>query len=46
MVRLFNRHRIRNMYTLDGVWKYVFDKDNTGLEQKWYENFPADANDI
>jgi len=46
MVRLFNRHRIRNMYTLDGVWKYVFDKENTGLEQKWYENFPADANDI
>lgn len=34
------------MYTLDGVWKYVFDKENTGLEQKWYENFPSDANDI
>ncbi len=46
MVRLFDRHKIRNMFTLDGVWKYVFDHDDAGLEEKWYEKFPSETNDI
>ena len=46
MVRLFERHKIRNMFTLDGVWKYAFDKENSGMEEKWYENFPSDTKDI
>ena len=46
MVRLFERHKIRNMFTLDGVWKYAFDSNNVGMEEKWYESFPSDTGDI
>ncbi len=42
MNRLFCRHRKRNVRSLDGFWKFKTDPQTQGVEEKWYEYFPAD----
>jgi len=45
MVRLFERHKKRHVYTLDGMWKFKTDPERKGMSEKWYERFPEDASD-
>ena len=43
MVRLFERHRKRTIFSLDGLWNFKIDPDKKGLKEKWFESFPKDA---
>lgn len=42
MIRTFQQHRLRKSQVLDGLWDFVFDKDNVGLDQSWQTHFPAE----
>lgn len=48
-------NRVREVKDLNGIWKFKIDKDNKGLEEKWYESplkdtipmaVPASYNDL
>lgn len=45
MVRLFERHKKRSVFTLDGLWNFQIDPEKKGYDEKWFENFPKDALD-
>lgn len=36
-------NRVREVKCLDGIWNFRVDKDNVGLEQRWYERPLRDA---
>ncbi len=46
MIRLFERHRKRCTYCLDGIWKFKTDPAGRGEKEEWYKHFPGDAVDI
>lgn len=29
--------RVREVKNLNGIWNFKIDRDNTGLDEKWYE---------
>lgn len=41
MIRTFQQHLLRDCRFLNGLWDFVFDKENMGLEQEWNKNFPS-----
>ncbi|WP_231505397.1 glycoside hydrolase family 2 protein [Paenibacillus massiliensis] len=41
VIRTFQQHRLRKSQLLEGLWDFVFDKDDIGLSEGWYTNFPA-----
>lgn len=43
MIRTFQQHRVRPSRLLDGLWDFVFDKNNTGLVEGWHQRFPASS---
>ncbi|MBE7037511.1 MAG: beta-glucuronidase [Ruminococcaceae bacterium] len=40
MGRMFDEHIVRKIQNLDGWWDFCIDPDDTGEEEKWYENLP------
>ncbi|MCL2571148.1 MAG: hypothetical protein FWE11_01995 [Defluviitaleaceae bacterium] len=40
MNRLFERHHIRDVVSLNGQWQFKTDSNKEGLAQKWHETFP------
>ena len=40
MGRLFEEHIKRSVKSLDGAWKFHADPENTGEQQKWFEDIP------
>lgn len=46
MTRLFDRYKKRKTFTLDGIWKYHFDKDDVGIKEEWFKTFPEESKDI
>ena len=42
MERIFKEHFLRNTESLNGDWKFCADKENIGIEKKWFESFPED----
>lgn len=46
MIRTFEQHRIRSSRLLDGLWDFVFDKDNVGLSEGWQERFPSGSDRV
>ncbi len=43
MIRTFPEHRIRYSHMLDGLWDFVTDPDDIGIEQQWYSQFPSNC---
>ena len=43
MNRLFKRTNYTKYFLLDKMWDFVFDPDNKGLDEKWYESFPENS---
>lgn len=43
MIRTFREHLLRQTECLNGLWDFVFDPNNKGLAEKWYEHFPAQS---
>ncbi|WP_221401476.1 glycoside hydrolase family 2 protein [Paenibacillus phyllosphaerae] len=41
VIRTFQQHRLRQGQLLDGLWDFVFDKDNRGLAEGWQTKFPS-----
>lgn len=41
MIRTFQQHRLRKSQLLEGLWDFVFDKDDVGLSEGWHTKFPA-----
>lgn len=46
MIRTFKQHRLRRTEFLNGLWDFVFDKDNVGKGEGWYKSFPADHDQV
>lgn len=46
MSRLFKRHDKRKVFSLDGFWKFKTDISKKGIDEKWYQNFPNDCEDM
>ncbi|MEK5406746.1 hypothetical protein MKX36_12545 [Paenibacillus sp. FSL W8-0439] len=46
MIRTFQQHRLRKSQQLDGLWDFVFDKNNVGLSEKWSTHFPSNPDRI
>jgi beta-glucuronidase len=46
MVRLFEKHRKRKIYLLDGIWQFQTDPDNKGTGEGWYERFPDGSKEM
>lgn len=46
MMRLFERHKKRRTFLLDGLWKFRTDPEKRGFSEKWFENFPAGSTQI
>ncbi|WP_037288321.1 glycoside hydrolase family 2 protein [Saccharibacillus sacchari] len=42
MIRTFQQHRLRKSQLLDGLWDFVFDKENIGQAEGWQNNFPSE----
>lgn len=42
-MRLFQTTTTRRSASLDGLWRFIIDKENCGIDGKWYENFPSNA---
>lgn len=42
MIRTFQQHRLRNSQLLDGLWDFVFDKEDIGRSEKWQTHFPSE----
>jgi beta-glucuronidase len=40
MIRAFQQYRTRRTQELEGQWDFIFDKDNVGQQDKWFERFP------
>lgn len=40
MERIFKEHFLRKTESLNGDWKFCTDKENIGIEEKWFKNFP------
>ena len=40
MKRLFDEHKKRTVFSLDGVWDFKTDREHAGEGEKWYETFP------
>lgn len=40
MERIFKEHFLRKTESLNGDWKFCADKENIGIEEKWFKNFP------
>ena len=49
------QNRVREVKCLDGIWNFKVDKENCGIEEKWYEHrlrdtipmaVPASYNDL
>lgn len=40
MKRLFDEHKKRTVFSLDGVWDFKTDREHVGEGEKWYETFP------
>ena len=40
MERIFKEHYKRYTESLNGDWKFCADKENIGVEEKWFESFP------
>lgn len=41
MIRTFQQHRLRKSKWLEGLWDFVFDKEDIGLSEEWYTKFPS-----
>ncbi|MFC5450059.1 glycoside hydrolase family 2 protein [Paenibacillus aestuarii] len=41
MIRTFHEHLIRKTSLLDGLWDFVTDSDNKGVQEQWHLRFPA-----
>lgn len=46
MIRLFQRHSKRNVFSLDGMWKFKTDPERIGMCEKWFQAFPEDSTDM
>ena len=46
MNRLFKQHSFAKITNLDGVWDFVTDPENQGIENKWFSDFPKDIRKI
>ena len=46
MNRLFKQHSFAKITNLDGVWDFVTDPENQGIENKWFSDFPKDSRKI
>ena len=42
MEHLFKEHSKRNTNSLNGEWKFRIDRDNQGIENEWFKEFPED----
>lgn len=42
MERIFKEHYIRKTELLNGDWKFSVDKDDVGVNQQWFVDFPTD----
>ncbi|MBQ3573552.1 MAG: beta-glucuronidase, partial [Clostridia bacterium] len=42
-MRLFDEHIKRKTILLDGVWDFVTDEGNVGINEEWFKEFPKDA---
>lgn len=36
-------NRVREEKNLEGIWNFKIDRDNVGIEEKWYESHLKDA---
>lgn len=43
MERIFKEHFKRKTFSLNGEWRFCPDKENVGVEQEWFKNFPKDS---
>lgn len=41
MHRLFTEHIIRNVQSLDGIWKFAIDPEDVGERQNWQQKLPG-----
>lgn len=46
LIRTFQQHRLRQTQLLDGLWDFVFDKNNVGVSEGWNVNFPSDSDEM
>lgn len=46
MIRTFQQHRLRKSSLLNGLWDFVFDKNNVGLSEAWHTRFPSDCDQV
>lgn len=46
MIRLFQRHKKRKIYSIDGMWRFKPDPEKNGLHLRWFQSFPEDATEI
>jgi beta-glucuronidase len=46
MIRLFERHKKRRSFTLDGLWKFRTVPERKGFDEKWFECFPEDFTEV
>ncbi|WP_139991858.1 glycoside hydrolase family 2 protein [Paenibacillus paridis] len=40
MIRAFQQHSLRATRLLDGLWDFITDSDNKGMEEGWASSFP------
>ena len=43
MHRLFETHRTRRHFYLDGKWQFITDPHDVGKKEEWFKDFPAEA---
>jgi beta-glucuronidase len=41
MIRTFDEHKVRHTRVLDGLWDFVTDPEDKGLQEEWHRQFPA-----
>ena len=46
MIRTFQQHRLRKSSLLNGLWDFVFDKNNVGLTEAWHTRFPSEFDQV
>ena len=42
-MRLFDEHKKRKIYLLDGIWDFASDEENAGENEQWYKKFPENS---
>ena len=41
MARLFDEHKVRQVRSLDGAWKFSTDEENIGIDAEWSKALPS-----